>query len=490
MTILKKKRKRHRPLKRSEPIPIQPILPIPGVISPLEIVPAALPKFEGLNGEGIRIGVVDMNNIDNMFYDRSVDNVTVITVLFYDLARTVEQFDAYVGEDGLKLFNRYIEYLDRKIAPIKLENINRVKAYAPQFYLDWLRAGILPTDRTIVPSWHWLPTVEIIRKIAPKAEIILLNYIGRIDYGSLEHYATTHKLDILSISNGYDIYSKVSYSTKVSVTDKIKGSPVLHVYSAGNYGPGPDTIAFPASVPDCLAVGAAQLLSNDGVVAIYPPSSRGPVIDSGTPIVKPNLLALLGKIPYVPQIFEMDPKYFKSNWPAGTSFAAPIVAGVAALIKQKHPYLNREELASMLTTTARPLPDSVMEQGSGLFNPLSAINATAILSPMTIIFSQIDGREGPYTSVSPSNPLNTTAPITLRNLLPQDRKITIQITTSEDRHFHKFFGGHIPLPKEELRSMESISFAIKEASIPREGYIVVRLDNPQETLVIPFVRNE
>ena len=68
---------------------------------------------------------------------------------------------------------------------------------------------------------------------------------------------------------------------------------------------------------------------------------------------------------------------------AGTSFAAPRVAGAAALVKQKFPNLNTQQLKQVLLQTATDLglsgPDSVY--GYGKLNINSALSPIGGLSP-------------------------------------------------------------------------------------------------------------
>ena len=68
---------------------------------------------------------------------------------------------------------------------------------------------------------------------------------------------------------------------------------------------------------------------------------------------------------------------------AGTSFVAPRVAGAAALVKQKFPNLNTQQLKQVLLQTATDLglsgPDSVY--GYGKLNINSALSPIGGLSP-------------------------------------------------------------------------------------------------------------
>jgi membrane-anchored mycosin MYCP len=61
----------------------------------------------------------------------------------------------------------------------------------------------------------------------------------------------------------------------------------------------------------------------------------------------------------------------------GTSFATPIVSGVAALVRAKHPDLTAEQVADRIIRTADRAPEERdIEVGYGVVNPYRAVTAT------------------------------------------------------------------------------------------------------------------
>lgn len=115
---------------------------------------------------------------------------------------------------------------------------------------------------------------------------------------------------------------------------------------------------------------------------IAPFSSQGPV----SPFyIKPDLVA--------PGVFvnstTLGEKY---NLTSGTSFAAPHVAGAAAIILQKYPGLSPSDVASLLVTTTDPVTDAygnlfpISAVGSGRLNITKALESNLIISPHSLVF--------------------------------------------------------------------------------------------------------
>ncbi|HXV51426.1 MAG TPA: S8 family serine peptidase, partial [Nitrosopumilaceae archaeon] len=116
---------------------------------------------------------------------------------------------------------------------------------------------------------------------------------------------------------------------------------------------------------------------------VVPFSSRGPV----SPFyIKPDLVA--------PGAFvNTTLSNGRYNLTSGTSFAAPHVSGVIALLLQKNPDLTPEEIKSLLVTTAAPVSDPYGQQfpfeiaGTGRINATRAFDASLIIKPSYLIFS-------------------------------------------------------------------------------------------------------
>jgi serine protease AprX len=140
---------------------------------------------------------------------------------------------------------------------------------------------------------------------------------------------------------------------------------IVVVNSAGNEGDSTDvnTLNAPADGDSVIAVGAVDI---SGTRASF--SSYGPTADGRT---KPDVVAD-GVNNYIPNATPgvLSGYYYGS----GTSFSCPLVAGVAALILQKHPGWTPMEVMDALRNTAsnHSTPDNFY--GWGIINALAAIN--------------------------------------------------------------------------------------------------------------------
>ncbi|MEJ7728782.1 MAG: S8 family serine peptidase [Polyangiaceae bacterium] len=150
--------------------------------------------------------------------------------------------------------------------------------------------------------------------------------------------------DMATASLGYfDWYEQADLDGKTAVTTIAANiameNGLVMVAAAGNAGPEPTTIGAPADADRLIAVGA---VAADGVVTDF--SSRGPTADGR---IKPDVSAR-GQDDWVVVPGSTD-QYQQGN---GTSYAAPLVAGVVAMLKQAYPALGAAEMQALLTSTA------------------------------------------------------------------------------------------------------------------------------------------
>ncbi|MET8983371.1 S8 family serine peptidase [Streptomyces sp. NPDC004539] len=165
------------------------------------------------------------------------------------------------------------------------------------------------------------------------------------------------------------------------------------VISAGNSGPGANTIGDPGLADKVISVGAGfskqTYAANYGAVAprkyqLFYFSSRGPREDGG---FTPTLVGPGSAVSTIPAWMPGSPMP-EAGWklPAGyamyngTSMASPHVTGASALVlsaaKQQHIKLTPEKLRTSLTSTARHVKGlQAYEEGAGLIDIVGAWNA-------------------------------------------------------------------------------------------------------------------
>jgi len=207
---------------------------------------------------------------------------------------------------------------------------------------------------------------------------------------------------ILLIERGSDIENEIIYFSDKEKNAANVGARAIIVY---NNEPGiffgeliheyvdegyePTIPALSVSRDDGLIIKEILRSDTKGILDVfYHPdfvasfSSRGPV----SPFyIKPDLVAPGAFI----NTTDINGDYKISS---GTSFAAPHVAGAAALILQKNPELTPQELKSILMTTSEIVYDQFDDRfpievsGNGRIDASKAINAELIIMPPNLIF--------------------------------------------------------------------------------------------------------
>ena len=159
-------------------------------------------------------------------------------------------------------------------------------------------------------------------------------------------------------------------------------SGLVLVTAAGNSGPGAGTIQSPGIDPLVLTVGASDDLGtaapSDDTMPAW--SSVGPTADG---LAKPDLVAPGRKIVSVrvpgSTLDLQSPSHVEGPTTirfSGTSEAAAVAAGAAALLINQRPELSPDQAKALLVDAARPLGGvSAAAQGAGLVNVPRALAA-------------------------------------------------------------------------------------------------------------------
>ncbi|MFC1573752.1 S8/S53 family peptidase [Candidatus Latescibacterota bacterium] len=185
-------------------------------------------------------------------------------------------------------------------------------------------------------------------------------------------------VDIISSSLVYNIfdtedesYSKDEMDGRTSLVARAAeiavSRGIVVVNAAGNEGNNSwGIITTPGDSEHVLAVGAVSYSGEQPVISGF--SSRGPTADGR---IKPDVVAP-GSPVWLPRIGTADQFIVKT----GTSFAAPFVSGICALIIQEHPDWTPYQVMDAVKLTAGDLgvPGPDNEYGWGLPDAVNAVH--------------------------------------------------------------------------------------------------------------------
>jgi serine protease AprX len=184
-----------------------------------------------------------------------------------------------------------------------------------------------------------------------------------------------------SANTVYDPNDPVNVGTKM-LTDQ----GISVVFSAGNAGPGANSMNPYAKAPWVISVGATD---SKGRLASY--SSRGSFGNSGPLLVAPGTTVIslrTATAPSVTGVLGIESgndlaKLLPTELPfyttaSGTSFSAPQVAGTIALMLEANPSLTPAQIRDILQRTATPMPPHFKhEVGAGMLNAQAAVMEAA-----------------------------------------------------------------------------------------------------------------
>jgi serine protease AprX len=218
--------------------------------------------------------------------------------------------------------------------------------------------------------------------VAPGAHIVSVKTAGRngaTDVSTLlqaMHWVSAYKdqfnIRVLNLSWGVPSTQDPAVDPLNFAVQRLWKQGIVVVVAAGNSGPNPGTITKPADDPLVLTVGAYDdkgdtNLSNDATVAW---SAQGPTAQG---LAKPDLVAP-GRSLIVSRSFGsaveaenskalVSPSYIRGS---GTSQAAAVTSGLAALVLAARPSLTPDQVKKVLVASGSPLPSvAPSAQGSG-----------------------------------------------------------------------------------------------------------------------------
>ena len=193
----------------------------------------------------------------------------------------------------------------------------------------------------------------------------------------------TYSIDVVNLSFGTDSQQSPATSPLNYAVQQAWDAGIVVVASAGNLGDQPGTVTKPADDPLIISVGASNengtSQRTDDTITSF--DSRGPTRDG---LAKPDLVAPGSRVVSLrapgstidvehPEARVGDTGFRGS----GTSFAAPIVAGIAAQMLGANPALTPDRVKYGILSTARPIDGDPAAQGAGTIRAQLALAAAS-----------------------------------------------------------------------------------------------------------------
>ena len=207
--------------------------------------------------------------------------------------------------------------------------------------------------------------------IAPECGLISLKVLDRMGQGKMEHIIAAiqwvlenrerYQIRVMNLSAGADKKEEDQISRKlVEWVEKAWDAGITVVVAAGNLGPGPGSVTVPGNSRKVITVGAADRFYPGGGLGKEAYSGRGP---TGQCVCKPEFAAPGTNIVSCSTQWRKGRPYAAKS---GTSMAAPVVSGCAALLLSQSPWLTNVEVKMRLRESARDLGLPFNWQGWGM----------------------------------------------------------------------------------------------------------------------------
>lgn len=216
------------------------------------------------------------------------------------------------------------------------------------------------------------PGVKLVGlKVASAAQGVVYDFGWEANAMAAIEYLMEHnkQLGVSIVHNSWGIF-EVDDPDSEPVIQMVRAAVskgFIFVFSAGNSGPGPNTVGWPGAMGNVITVGSTVKTAPFGMSSF---SSRGPQVDVAAPgslIVAPRShgvpLDALNPTEGVPATPPQDLPFYMAI--SGTSMSSPHVSGVVALLKQAYPKLTGPVAEEILERTAADLGDKGKDDSYG-----------------------------------------------------------------------------------------------------------------------------
>jgi minor extracellular serine protease Vpr len=154
-----------------------------------------------------------------------------------------------------------------------------------------------------------------------------------------------------------------------------------------------------SGIPVTVAVGNVEVASREAEGSIAAFSSRGLVLDGS---LKPDLAAPGVSVP-TSEPGRADDGEVRFGTISGTSAAAAVTAGVAAVLAQGRPGASARELHGLLVGSALRADLDPTASGAGLVDLRAAVQQELVVSPALVSFGAVAGPVGAERTISITN---------------------------------------------------------------------------------------
>jgi serine protease AprX len=261
-------------------------------------------------------------------------------------------------------------------------------------------AGIIAARDAAVLTGKTIPALDpsVQLGVAPDAGVLSLKLAttdGSTDVSQViaalnwvtEHQTAQNgsKVRVVNLSFGTDSLQPYEIDPLAAAAENAWRHGLVVVVSGGNEGQAAGRLTDPAIDPYVIAVGASD---GGGTVSGWATPTVAPFSSSGTELRHVDLLAPGSSI-----VSLRDPNSFIDvNYPegrvsgdttgrlfrgSGTSQAAAVASGAAALLLQAYPDLTPDQVKAALVATATPVGASAINAGAGQINIAVAVAAVA-----------------------------------------------------------------------------------------------------------------